>query len=355
MPRWQSAETGHFTDEEYQEYILQGVSRTFALTIPELPPRLHKTVGNAYLLCRITDTIEDVVSLTPGQKGEFSQQFIGVVAGEVPAERFSENLLPLISENIPEAEHDLIKNTPRVIRLTHSFSKAERRAMHRCVKIMAEGMSFFQANKNANGLKDLQHLDRYCYYVAGVVGEMLTDLFCEYSAGAANNKAKLMSLAVSFGQGLQMTNILKDIWEDYSRGACWLPRDLFQQHGFDLSELSSGKPSEAFSDTLGELIAIAHAHLRNALSYILLIPKEEEGIRRFCAWAVGMALLTLKKINNNRNYISGNEVKISRRSVKTTIIASNLALGSNIMPKLLFKITASGLPRPPKSLITMVN
>ncbi|MDL1867558.1 phytoene synthase, partial [Betaproteobacteria bacterium PRO4] len=43
-------------DARYQEHILQGVSRTFALTIPQLPPALREVVGNAYLLCRIVDT-----------------------------------------------------------------------------------------------------------------------------------------------------------------------------------------------------------------------------------------------------------------------------------------------------------
>ena len=34
-----------------------------------------------------------------------------------------------------------------------------------------------------------------------------------------------------------------------------------------------------------ELVGVAHAHLRNALAYTLLIPAAETGIRRFCLWA----------------------------------------------------------------------
>ena len=48
-----------------------------------------------------------------------------------------------------------------------------------------------------------------------------------------------MRLAVSFGQGLQMTNILKDIWDDRERGACWLPRDAFEQRARRLANLST--------------------------------------------------------------------------------------------------------------------
>ncbi|MDM8569467.1 squalene/phytoene synthase family protein, partial [Thiotrichales bacterium HSG1] len=61
------------SDEDYQNYILPGVSRTFALTIPQLPPDLCKVVSNGYLLCRIADTIEDEPNLTFIQKRQFSQ------------------------------------------------------------------------------------------------------------------------------------------------------------------------------------------------------------------------------------------------------------------------------------------
>ena len=35
-----------------------------------------------------------------------------------------------------------------------------------------------------------------------------------------------------------MTNILKDVWEDRSRGACWLPQDVFTRHGVDLADIA---------------------------------------------------------------------------------------------------------------------
>ena len=73
---------GSDSDIAYQEKILQGVSRTFALTIPRLPDPLRDVVGNAYLLCRITDTIEDEPNLSAEQKQMFSERFIKVVAGQ---------------------------------------------------------------------------------------------------------------------------------------------------------------------------------------------------------------------------------------------------------------------------------
>lgn len=335
------------SDEEYQEHILQGVSRTFALTIPQLPADLCKVVGNAYLLCRIADTIEDAPAVAAEQKRDFSHRFIKVVEGEARAEDFSSELFALLSESTLGAERDLIKNTPSVIRITHGFRENQRAILGRSVAIMAKGMSVFQANKSLVGLKDLPQLDSYCYYVAGVVGEMLTELFCDYSGEIEKNKEEMLKLAVSFGQGLQMTNILKDMWEDKTRGACWLPQDVFEQSRFDLKDLSKDRYHESFGDGLETLIGIARAHLRNALAYTLLIPKNEVGIRRFCLWALGMAVLTLRKINNNPAFTSGQEVKISRRSVKATMWMTNMLVRSDRMLRWLFKLVALGLPRPP--------
>ncbi|OQW91650.1 MAG: phytoene synthase [Beggiatoa sp. IS2] len=333
------------SDEIYQAQILKGVSRTFALTIPQLPAHLYKVVSNGYLLCRIADTVEDEPQLSPDQKSAFSQEFIRVVAGEACAVNFSQALSPLLSASTLAAEKDLIANTPRVIRLTHQFTHRQRAALHRCVRIMADGMAEFQRHgPKAGGLKDLAEMNRYCYYVAGVVGEMLTTLFCDYSVAIAHHETDLYALSVSFGQGLQMTNILKDIWEDWRRGACWLPQDVFAQVGFDLHQLAYLHDDPAFGQGLAELIGIARSHLHNALRYILLIPRQEQGIRRFCLYALGMAILTLRRINQRRDFASGHQVKISRRSVKATILISNLASYHDASLRLLFSLLSRPLP-----------
>ncbi|UCE52329.1 MAG: phytoene/squalene synthase family protein [Desulfobacterales bacterium] len=330
------------TDIEQQ--ILQGVSRSFALTIPQLPRNLCRTVRNAYLLCRIVDTIEDEVSLSIDQKRTFFHEFIDVVNGNLSADKFAAQLYPLLCNKTLTAEKELIQNTPIVIRTLFSFSKAQQSVLRRCVKVMATGMLKFQEIKSPNGLKSLSHMSSYCYHVAGVVGEMLTDLFCGYSEDISKNRENLISLAASFGQGLQMTNILKDLWEDKKRGACWLPQDVFNDVGFDLKNLTAGAYSPTFSQGLAELIGLAHAHLKNALSYTLLIPRHETGIRKFCLWAIGMAILTLQNINKTRNYTSGGDVKISRKSSRMVILVSNTTLRSNALLKMFFKIATRGLP-----------
>jgi farnesyl-diphosphate farnesyltransferase len=150
-----------------------------------------------------------------------------------------------------------------------------------------------------------------------------------------------MGLAVSFGQGLQMTNIIKDVWEDFERSACWMPRNYFND---DLSNLQRKESTENFQNGIESLVGITHNHLQNAMKYILLIPQNEKGIRRFCYWALGMAVLTMQKVDENLDYTNGEQVKISRNSVKTTILLTNITVGSNFWLKKLFDFTRRGLP-----------
>jgi farnesyl-diphosphate farnesyltransferase len=180
--------------------------------------------------------------------------------------------------------------------------------------------------------------------VAGVVGEMLTELFCDYSPQIARHRAALSAVAASFAQGLQMTNILKDVWEDRSRGACWLPQEVFTRHGVDLALVSSEPFDPRFGSGFHELVGVAHAHLRNALEYTLLIPGKETGIRRFCLWAIGLAVLTLRKIEHNPRFTAGVQVKVPRSAVAMTRILTNVAGRSDWMLRRLFAVAAHGLP-----------
>src|SRR5579859_4027779 len=90
----------------YQEAILPKVSRTFALTIPQLPPALRDVVANAYLLCRIADTIEDEPSFSAEEKGRYEAAFVDAVTGRVDAREFAAHISPKFSEATSESERD---------------------------------------------------------------------------------------------------------------------------------------------------------------------------------------------------------------------------------------------------------
>ena len=169
------------SDHERQVQLLPGVSRTFALTIPQLPEPLKTVVTNAYLLCRIADTIEDDIALSPPEKEYFHAQFRAVIAAQTSAASLAESLFAKLSDQTPPAEKELIQHIPAVIRCLRSFTPAQQASLQKCVDIMSTGMPQFQKNASLHGLQNQTEMDQYCYYVAGVVGEMLTELFCEYS------------------------------------------------------------------------------------------------------------------------------------------------------------------------------
>lgn len=327
-----------------EQELLQGVSRSFALTIPQLPNPLDREVTSGYLLCRILDTIEDESALSLSQKENFFNHFVDVVNGRILPENFSTALYPLLGPVTPDPEKELIQSAPSVIQNFSEFASPQKASMIRCVTKMASGMLEYQGVEKTFGLETLGMLSGYCYYVAGVVGEMLTDLFCLYDDAIADQRDDLFPLAQPFGQGLQMTNILKDLWEDRERGVCWLPQDVFNAFGFDLKNLGKTCYSAGFGSGLLFLIGLTNRFLQDAVDYTLAIPRNQVGIRRFCLWAIGMAVFTLKNIRKNLQYTSAKEIKITRKTVYFIMGVSDKILRSNILVRLFHRWSIIGLP-----------
>src|SRR5512142_26019 len=178
--------------DRYQREILADVSRTFALTIPQLPAALRGVVTNAYLLCRIADTIEDEPGLAFEQKQRFHALFIDVVDGAASPETFARELTPLITASA--AERDLVGHTPLVLQMTRRYSPRQQAALSRCIAIMCEGMPRFQRGASLDGLADIGQMREYCDVVAGVVGGTLTELFCAYAPAMARHRDLMLDL-----------------------------------------------------------------------------------------------------------------------------------------------------------------
>ncbi len=307
----------------YQKAILGSVSRTFALTIPLLPPAIEVVVGNTYLLCRIVDTIEDAANLQPETKQHLSKLFLDAVLEKSSVQSFVESCLRALHGYGNPDELDLIAHTPTVLRILHTCTLQDQAAVSRCVSIMSEGMSRFHGKQSQIGLKDLKEFEEYCYVVAGVVGELLTTIFSNHSSEFARNFQGQENLALDFGQALQMTNILKDSPEDRARGVSWKPAGMTQL----------------------DLLRIAHIKLEASMKYILRIPKKDIGIRRFCFLAFGLAVMTLSKIAQREQFNNKDEVKLSRKTVMTFYVFTKFGASSNTLMKIFFRIAAKDLPK----------
>lgn len=331
--------------EAYQEQALTGVSRTFALTIPQLPRALQGVVTNAYLLCRIADTVEDEPAMDAATKADFHNRFVEVVSRCSGAQAFAAALAPLLSDASTVAERDLVRHLAEVVEVTRAFNYRQRQALAQCISVMCDGMPRYERNASISGLPDQRALDDYCYYVAGVVGDMLTTLFCDYSPAIARHETAMRPLGVCFGQGLQMVNILKDFWEDHDRGVCWLPHPLFADHGVELAEVDCDCYQPGFGRAYGQLIALARERLLQGFEYTLLIPPTEPGVRRFCLLALALALQTLTLIRQKPHFSSGTQVKVSRATVANSLLMTRLLCSYDDALRRWFQRLSRELPR----------
>ncbi len=302
-----------------QSEHLQNVSRTFALTIPVLPKQLMDWVGNAYLLCRIADTIEDDPSLSSELKAKHLDKFIQTLTDATLIDSWSDEIFNLLKSTAKPKEAKLLKDIPAVLGRYYSYPEDVRAILRHGVEIMCKGMAQFKRWDNISSIDDV---DQYCYSVAGVVGEILVHLFAVYSPKIKTKLEKLLPLAVSFGEGLQLTNILKDVWDDAARGVKWLPLDYSSEEGK--------------IQTTRNYVSIAYGHVLQACEFIYMLPRTEPRIRSFCLLANAMAVLTLKNIYKNPLFKSASEIKITRKDVKKVIAETNVLLYTNWGLKLLF-------------------
>lgn len=320
---------------------LNHVSRTFALNIKVLRGTAYRGVLLAYLLCRIADTIEDDRAWPAAFKikklRDYSDLFPPSSAYPREVESFVADI-PLAQESHSGV---LLANTVRVfhelVKLPHPLISL----ISTHVKEMALGMAGFQEQGASRGLICLEtqeELERYCYYVAGTVGLMLTSIFSENSERISSEvRQSLKRRSVSFGLGLQLTNIAKDFFADRSRGWCYVPRSFFVEEGIDPGNEEWKENPEAFLRVQARMIALALGYLDEALLYTLDLPRRLFRFRLFCVWPLFMAVETLAKLKAEGTSGFEATTKISRRDVRRIVRDTSLAVFSNRALKALYQ------------------
>src|SRR5437868_6176588 len=148
--------------------VLADVSRSFAVVIRQLPHPLNDAVMVSYLLCRIADSVEDS-SLSLPEKQIQLRRLPAVLDDESAGETFS-------IYSISETYRELLARSEAVFETYRGLEPRARISIHACVAEMCEGMAEW-TERNIETIEDQNH---YCYYVAGVVGKLLTELFYVY-------------------------------------------------------------------------------------------------------------------------------------------------------------------------------
>jgi farnesyl-diphosphate farnesyltransferase len=287
------------------ERLLLGSSRTFALAIPQLPRPTRDEVTLAYLLFRVADTFEDATSWPRRRRIEALATFEALLAGPGAAE--PEQVAACWAAEVPCEQpgyRDLLSRLPQVLEAFFALSPAAVDLIRAHTVRTARGMAGFVARTDETGelrLRDLADLHAYCYVVAGIVGELLTELFLLGRPALAPAAGYLRQRSRAFGEGLQLVNILKDSAVDAAQGRRYLP---------------AGVPC-------AEVLALARGNLRAASEYVLALQRAaaERGLVAFTALPVELARATLDRVE-----AAGPGAKVSRTEVYAIVQGMNRAL-----------------------------
>jgi len=291
--------------EEFCRQLLPHVSRTFAISVPCLPPPLDHQVTVAYLLCRLADTIEDGTHWTAESRRQAFGDLSAVFADDdmsAAARRFQRRHGGYAGEQACDL---LFQRAATIFDAFAGFDRPVIAATGRCVCAMIEGMSRTPTARRGAGVSRLfdtiEQLEQYCHYVAGVVGIMLTELFDLYlPPGSGFAAPDRLEQGRRFGLGLQMTNVLVDQVDDARAGKSYIPA------------LTSLPPERR----MPALVERARLHLDQALEYTLALPAEPAGLRVFCLLPLFFALRTLQLVcRKDAGLLETDRPKISRPDV----------------------------------------
>ncbi|MFD2759961.1 squalene/phytoene synthase family protein [Lentibacillus juripiscarius] len=258
--------------------MLKDTSRTFYIPITLLKSPLKQTVGSAYLCMRAVDEIEDHEGLDSGTKQHLLRYTSDLLEGEFDDEAYRAMLQPYESR-LPEV-------TLRLGDWIHLCPDGIVDKVKESTSIMASGMADW-AEKGWN-VKDKEDLDDYTYYVAGLVGVMLSDIWFWYDGTETDR-----DLAIGYGRGLQAVNILRNQDEDSERGVNFVPDGWTRDDMFRYTE----------------------NNLAQADEYMKAI--KTRNILLFCRIPLALAKRTVKALKEGREKISRDEVETIVEDMKS--------------------------------------
>lgn len=268
---------------EFYQRHLDAVSRSFALCIPQLAQPFRERVALSYLLLRVLDTVEDAPFSDKERQERHFETFRGFLRAQ-PSPAQVEAFVKAFPSGITQGERALLADSHAFFEDAHSLPQEAKSVMFSAIDRMAEGMAAYARRPQPLRLVDLEDVTRYCCIVAGLVGELLTNLWA-----LGKPSAPPLVLAYRFGVYLQKVNILKDQEEDEEAGRFLVP---------DRREL------------LGSLRADAEG----ALAYLRSLPREERGYRVFCAWSLMLGAASLGQLDQPKQSHRAQTAKLLARA-----------------------------------------
>jgi hypothetical protein len=177
---------------------------------------------------------------------------------------------------------------------------------------MSAGVAALLARAAARGqpypaVRDEAELREYCYYVAGVVGEMLCTLMSAHLARPSLQEWR--ALAVELGIGLQLVNILKDAFVDARHSRRYLP-------------VVAGGLTHA--ETHAAALRQARTSLLRGVDFVLALPAAAAELRLFCGLPIAWGAITLASRD-----AAGRVGKIGREAIRASTEAFRRLAGDD--------------------------
>jgi len=274
--------------------MLRNVSRTFALSIEQLPQELRETVTVAYLLFRISDCLEDHAELVAERKATLLRIWGDIVTGSRSARDLTTQISEL-DDNDPEVY--VARRADIVMQYLNNIPEQPRKILASHVYETSQGMARWQ--EHGPFVNTEEEMDDYMHQVAGRVGYLLTDIFSWYSPAINKIRESLIPLGREFGLALQTVNIIRGLRKDYERGWVFVPATFFEKIGLSREEFFDKTNMDKALSVIKLLVDKAKRHLNNGLTFITLLPRKERHIRLFCIWPLLFAVKTLALSRNN--------------------------------------------------------
>lgn len=312
--------------------LLKRVSRSFYLSLAVLPRSVRAPVGLAYLFARAADTISDTRLISREERLRHVEALRAELRGE--AQSHLDAIVEACTGPNPHAgERELLRRLPDCFALYGELDKQDRERVQTLLLTITEGMKFDLARFPGEdegrlvALDSREELDRYTYLVAGCVGEFWTEIHMAHRPRLAVWNVEVMKQkGVSFGKGLQMTNVLRDLARDLKIGRCYLPRQELGRVGLSPRDLLEPAAIHRIRPLILELLAVTVRHYEAGWAYTLAIPRAEWRMRLACAWPLLIGLNTLALVADSSNLLDPrSQIKISR-VVVYRILARSLGL-----------------------------
>ncbi|EPS42167.1 hypothetical protein H072_3930 [Dactylellina haptotyla CBS 200.50] len=325
--------------------FLELTSRSFSAVILELQPEMRVPVALFYLVLRGLDTIEDDMTIPNDVKIPILQKFYQFL--ETPGWTFDGN-------SPTEKDRQLLVEFHFVVTEFAKLKDVYKDVIRDIAKQMGEGMAETcrKPAENLDGLPTIADYDRYCFYVAGLVGEGLTRLFVP--AGVANpGLLTRPHLYISMGLFLQKVNIIRDFREDLVDKRSFYPKEIWGLYVDKYTDLGLPENEEKALACLSHLVLNALDHADDCLYYLAGL--RDQSVYNFCAIPQVMAIATLALVFRNPEMFKRN-VKIPKgEACELMMEVGNLRTTCDIFKKYIAIIRKKNTPKDPNFLEVAVK